>query len=198
VTGVPVEPPTPRGAHADGGVPRFDPGTSVLVLAPTADDAPAFVAGVPPDPSLLVVGVGHDPAPTLAACRAATTVDRAAAVRVGSEAPGSGPDDAETRRVGDVADLTAVGVTTAGVVDGWPDERTVVWVDSLGPLVEAAGIDRAYRFVDVLAGRLGHDGATAFLRLDPADHDDRTVSRLLGAVDAVARAEPDGWTVRRR
>ena len=202
VTGLSVEPPNraapARSARPDGGVPRFGPGTSVLVLAPDADAAPAFVAAGPADPSVLVVGVGVDPGPALDACRDRTAVDRAAVVRVGRETPGDGSEGAERRRVGDASDLTALGVTTAGVVDDWPDERTVVWVDSLGPLVDDAGIDRAYRFVDVLAGRLSHGGATAFLRLDPDTHGDRTVSRLLGTVDAVARPETDGWVVRRR
>jgi hypothetical protein len=191
-----------RGAESAADPPSVAPGRSVLVLAPR-DATGVERALLPPTGGrLLAVGVASDPARTVARHRDRPDVEPGpcALVRVGPSAGEGAPERATVERVDDPANLTAVGTALTRVVGEWgPGWRA--WVDSLGPLVHHVGVADVYRFADVFAGRVAADDATAFARLDPALHDDRTVQRLLGAFDTAVWDDRDGsggWRVRRR
>jgi hypothetical protein len=195
-----------RDSAGESGVPAFDAGTSVLVLAPSG------AAGVEetllaPEPErargLLAIGVTSDPARIVGRYRdrLGGSPDPCALVRVGPAAGEGGPTDATVERVAEPANLTGLGTTVMRVVEDW-EPGWQAWFDSLGPLVHHAGIGKLCQFTDVFAGRLAQEGATTFVRLDPALHDERTVHRLMGAFDAAVwdQREESGedWRVRRR
>jgi hypothetical protein len=174
----------------------------VLVLAPRGATGVERALLAPSDRGLLAVGVTSDPARTVERHRDRRGVapEPCALVRVGPSAGTGGPEDATVDRVDDPANLTAVGTTLTRAVDGWePGWRA--WVDSVGPLVHHTSVADVYRLVDVFAGRVAAQDATAFVRLDPALHEDRTVQRLLGAFDGAAwdeRETSGAWRVRAR
>lgn len=190
-----------------GGVPVFDAGTSVLVLAPgQAPDLEQLLLAperAPDGRGLLAIGVTRDPAGTIERYREALRArpGPCALVRVGPSAGDDGSPDTRVERVNEPANLTGLGTTVIRVVEDW-EPGWQVWFDSLGPLVHYAGQQKLCQFTDVFAGRLAGKGATAFVRIDPALHDERLIHRLMGAFDAAVwdqRAEPgEDWRVRRR
>jgi hypothetical protein len=191
----------------DSGAPAFASGTSVLVLAPGAapDVArPLLAPGDAPDGrGLLAIGVTSDPAGTVERYREHLRAEPGpcALVRVGPSAGEGGPPGVAVERVEEPANLTGLGTTVMRVVEDWePGWRA--WFDPIGPLVHYAGPQKLCQFTDVFAGRLAAEGATAFVRVDPALHDERLIHRLMGAFDAAVwdrREEPgEDWKVRRR
>jgi hypothetical protein len=188
-------------------LPTFDEGTSVVVLAPGSATGVERALLTPPDPStdhgLLAIGVTSDPAKTVERYteRLQTSPGPRALVRVGRAGGEGGPADATVDRVREPANLTGLGTTVMRAVEDWePGWRA--WFDSIDPLVHHTSIAKVCQFTDVFAGRLAREGATTFVRLDPAIHDERTVHRLMGAFDAAVwdeRAEDgEDWRIRRR
>lgn len=195
------------GSDGESGVPTFARGKSVLVLASANATGVERALLPPPDGStdrgLLAIGVTTDPA--AAAERYTdqlwTSPGPRALVRVGRAGGEGGPQGATVERVREPANLTGLGTTVVRAVEDWePGWRA--WFDSIDPLVHHTSIVNICNFTNVFAGRLAREGATTFVRLDPAIHDERTVHRVMGAFDAAVwdkRAE-DGkdWQVRRR
>lgn len=196
-----------RGSEGESDVPTFDAGTSVLVLASggarDVDRALLAPERVEEGRGLLAIGVTSDPARTVERYRdrLRTSPGPCALVRVGPSAGDGGPTDATVERVAEPANLTGLGTTVMRAVEDW-EAGWQAWFDSLGPLVHHAGIEKLCQFTDVFAGRLAQEGATAFVRLDPALHEERTIHRLMGAFDAAVwdqRSERgEDWRVRRR
>lgn len=102
-------------------------------------------------------------------------------------------------RPGDLAELyTAIDL----YLDEWAhtDQRTIVWIDSLTPLLDHVEIGHFTEFLDALTSRLGTAGAVAYAHLDA--NDERTaelVSPLFDtAIESVGRLHvpptglPDG------
>lgn len=68
------------------------------------------------------------------------------------------------------------------------DQKTIVWLESLTPLLEHVGLQRTLDFVDRLGDRLETLGATAYFRLDPAAHEDYTADLLRSVFDVVVES----------
>jgi hypothetical protein len=107
---------------------------------------------------------------------------RSAASRSGASARPQTPGDtlplAET--VSDPTDLAAVGVRASEYLEAWDGNgrQTVVVLDSLTGLLEFVDLDRAFRFLHVLTGRVESVGGRGYYLLDPDAHDDRSVSTV--------------------
>lgn len=68
------------------------------------------------------------------------------------------------------------------------DQKTIVWLESLTPLLEHVGLQRTLDFVERLGDRLETLGATAYFRLDPAAHEGYTADVLRSAFDVVVES----------
>ena len=194
-----------RGSEGESGVPTFDAGTSVLVLASggARDVDRALLSPERAGSGFLAIGVTSDPGRVVERHhdRHEASPGPCAVIRVGPAAGHGGPTDATVERIDEPANLTGLGTTVMRAIEGW-EPGWQAWFDSLGPLVHHAGVGKLCQFTDVFAGRLAREGATTFVRLDPAIHDERTVHRVMGAFDAAVwdRREETGedWRVRRR
>jgi hypothetical protein len=84
------------------------------------------------------------------------------------------------------ADLAAVGVRASEYLETWDGNgnQTVVVLDSVTGLLEAVSLDRAFKFLHVLAGRVESVDGRAYFLLDPAAHDDRSLSTVSELADA--------------
>jgi hypothetical protein len=105
------------------------------------------------------------------------------------------PDDALpfTATVEDPADLTAIGVRASECLETWAGNgnRAVVVLDSVTGLLDAVSLDRAFEFLHVLAGRVESVDGRAYFLLDPAAHDDRSLSAVRELADhAVGLGDP--------
>ena len=87
--------------------------------------------------------------------------------------------------ISDPADLTGLGIQISKYLEQWAgtDTQTVVYFDSLTILLQFAELNRVYRFLHVLAGRIKSVDGHAYYRLDPDSHDSRTISTIQSLLD---------------
>lgn len=91
-------------------------------------------------------------------------------------------------RPGDIGELyTAITLYASEWLH--TDQKTIIWLESLTPLLEHVGIQRTLDFVERLGDRLETLGATAYFRLDPATHEDYTADLLRSSFDVVVESE---------
>ncbi|NIB98146.1 hypothetical protein [Halobacterium sp. R2-5] len=94
------------------------------------------------------------------------------------------------RAVADPGDLTGIGIAVSEYLGDLPgDAEPAVCLDSLTTLLQFAEPERAYRFLQVLCGRVRAAGGTVHCHADPAAHDDAALERLAGLFDGVLSVE---------
>ncbi len=105
------------------------------------------------------------------------------------------------RAIDNPSDLTGIGIELSELLSGAAtaeDTVTVVWFDSITSLLQYADLQRAFRFLHVVTGRVKTVGGTGFYRLDPDAHDSQTIATMKGLFDAVISRDEDGtWTTER-
>jgi hypothetical protein len=92
-------------------------------------------------------------------------------------------------------DLTGLGITISEYLAEEGSDRTVLAFDSLTVLLQYVDLQRAFRFLHVLANRVQTVDATAYYHMDPGAHDDQDVATLTSLFDAVAEFEDGDWSI---
>lgn len=100
-------------------------------------------------------------------------------------------------------DLTGIGIelsqflsTMAAAADD--TEEIAVCFNSVTSLLQYADLQRAFRFLHVVTGRVKTVEGVGYYRIDPDAHDQQTLATLKGLFDAVVEVDGDGnWTVQR-
>ncbi len=117
----------------------------------------------------------------------------------------SGGADERTRRgpntvtcLKSPTDLTGLGITISEYLADEGSDRTVLTFDSLTVLLQYVDLQRAFRFLHVLANRVETVGATAYYHMDPGAHDDTDVATLTSLFDAIAEFEDGDWSIQSR
>lgn len=89
--------------------------------------------------------------------------------------------------VSDPTDLSRLGVAMSEYLESWAGNgrQTVVYLDSLTKLLEHVDSDRAYKFLHLLAGRVGSVDGRGYYRLDPSAHDDQSLAVVRELADSV-------------
>jgi hypothetical protein len=103
--------------------------------------------------------------------------------------------------VSDPDDLTGLGIAVSTFLSEWGDDdnQTVACFHSLTPLLQYADLQRAFRFLHVLTGRLETSDAVAHYHMDPSAHDQQTINTLSPLFDAIVDLDEDGeWDVQQR
>lgn len=193
----------------------LDGASNVLVLSPTMDERARrsyYEELLPDDPgSLDVLAVdyrrtpdkwldewqryaGARPRRSAIICVDETT--RSAAAAGGN--PGLAADPATATTVENPSDLTGLGITVSEYLSAHGNADTVVTFDSLTVLLQFVEIQRAFRFLHVLANRVSTAGAVGHYHMDPEAHTDQEVATLASLFDAVAAYEDGEWDVQRR
>jgi hypothetical protein len=98
------------------------------------------------------------------------------------------------------ADLTGVGIELSELLSGMAtaaEEGTVaVCFNNLTSLLQYADLQRTFRFLHVVTGRVKAVGGVGHYHIDPDAHDRQTMATLTGLFDAVVDVEDDGtWTL---
>ena len=90
-------------------------------------------------------------------------------------------------------DLTGLGIKLSEVLKQWEDNdnRTVACFDSLTALLQYADLQRAFRFLHVVTGRVKTAEGVGHYHLDPEAHDRQTLATLKGLFDAVVEVDED-------
>jgi hypothetical protein len=120
------------------------------------------------------------------------------------EAEGTIDDPAwAVRAVENPADLTGVGIELSELLSGIAtaaedDEDIAFCFNSITSLLQYADVQRAFRFLHVVTGRVKTVGGVGHYHLDPEAHDNQTMATLKGLFDAVVEVDADGnWDVQR-
>ena len=87
--------------------------------------------------------------------------------------------------IADPTDLTSLGIQISEYLEQWAgtDRQIIVYFDSLTVLLQFADLNRVYRFLHVLTGRIKSVGGRAYYRLDPDAHDSQTKSKVQTLLD---------------
>jgi hypothetical protein len=109
----------------------------------------------------------------------------------GRETPDGLADSVTVRHVPDASDVPRLGIVISDALSADP-ENVVCCFDTLTALLQYADLQRVYRFVHTLNGRLGTVDGLAHYHMDPTAHDERTVSTLRPLFDAVVEVDRDG------
>lgn len=122
------------------------------------------------------------------------TTRSAAAQSAGTSA---GPPDTATT-VENPSDLTGLGITVSEYLTAHGNTDTIVIFDSLTVLLQFVDLQRAFRFLHVLANRVGTAGGVGHYHMDPEAHTDQEIATLASLFDAVAEYDDGAWDVKRR
>jgi KaiC/GvpD/RAD55 family RecA-like ATPase len=178
----------------------FAPGSNVLVrgtsLAGKRALGIALLAALPTDERPVVLSAAADAATLerrLAAAGNATVSDRWYVVdAVRSQVDGgtiacTDGGDRRTWFVTSPSDLTGLGMSTSRAVSAIVDDgdRPRLLVDSLSTLLQYSSLERVYRFLHVLNGRMAAVGGVTLQVLHSDAHDAQTVGTLAHLFDTV-------------
>jgi len=134
---------------------------------------------------------------------AGVSPSRGGIVSVGE--PGASVEDPAwaVKSVENPADLTGIGIQLSEMLSGIAnaaevdDQPIVVCFDSITSLLQYADLQRTFRFLHVVTGRVKSVGAVGHYHVDPAAHDDQDLATLKGLFDAVVEVDDGEITVQR-
>lgn len=197
----------PSGDHPD--LPELDGVTNVLLLAPSLgshgkDAGMRLLTRTPPEKTnVLSVSYVESPAEFVKRWNETAGVSpaRGGFVAVGA-AEGAVDDPAwAVRAVENPSDLTGVGIELSELLSGMAtaagdDEHVAFCFNSITSLLQYADVQRTFRFLHVVTGRVKTVGGTGHYHIDPDAHDSQTMATLKGLFDAVAEVDEDGqWDI---
>lgn len=95
------------------------------------------------------------------------------------------------------SDLTGIGIELSELLSGMAtaaddSEHITVCFNGITSLLQYADLQRAFRFLHVVTGRVKTVGGIGHYHLDPEAHDPQTLATLKGLFDAVIEVEADG------
>lgn len=99
------------------------------------------------------------------------------------------------------SDLTGIGIELSELLSGMAtaaadDEEIAICFNSVTSLLQYADLQRAFRFLHVVTGRVKTVGGVGHYHLDPEAHDRQTLATLKGLFDAVVEVNEDGtWEI---
>jgi len=198
---------------------RFGEGThNVLLLAPPMDacseDAcvDLLTRRDPTEEDVLYVTFVQSPDERLDAWRARMGNERPASVGfvdVGDSSRSAaataqtdgGPGNAvSVQTISSPGNLTDLGIKISSYLTDWESNgnATAICFNSLTTLLQYADVQRAFRFLHVLTGRVRSVDGFAHYHMDPGAHDEKTLNTLMTLFDGVAEWDDGAWSVRNR
>lgn len=200
------------------GIPQFDPGTNVLLLAPSLEPAGTQACGTlctgvrSTGRNVLVISFTRTPDDVIQRLRSqatATPPSKIGIISVGDSTRSAAATDGGGGPSGPVAistlsspgDLTGMGITITEQLQEWVGDgnQIAICYDSLSMLLQYADVDRSFRFLHVITGRLRAVDAISHFHMDPTVHEERTLNTIKTLFDAAVEFEDDGsWRVTRR
>lgn len=185
---------TTRGRRGSDDVSVAPPG-NVLLRAPTLSDGKRTICPslhADDDVNLCVVSLSgtpdrildtwrqHGGLPSKVGIVTADETRSATAADAPSAAVGPDGTTVSTTTVSEPGDLTGIGIKISQCLSAWADddETTVVCFDSLTTLLQYTDVQRVFRFLHMLTRQVEDAGALAYFHIDPAAHDEQTVSTV--------------------
>ena len=106
----------------------------------------------------------------------------------------------EVATVSNHGDLTGTGIELSGmlsdmVADATDDQTVVMCFDSITMLLQYADLQRSFRFLHVVTGRIRNADAHAYYHMNPGAHDTQAKATLSGLFDALVEHKEGQWTI---
>lgn len=185
-----------------GGIGEDDEGPVTVLLRGPSDETwgPIWDQRDPRSMNVLAITTRLDPLEWVDACeqQLGDLPVKTGAIRIGMpidpatlERPTHETVDLPLTSVERPSDLAELYTAINLYITEWlhTDQQTVIWLESLTPVIEHVGTKRTVSFIEALAERLRMTGAVAYARVDPRDHDDHTLSLIGDAFDRVVETE---------
>lgn len=206
---------TPR--PSDEIAPQLPGSANVLLLTPAlsaADDEACIdllTVTDPPEEDVLSITVTQSvddrlelwqsyvgDLPSQAGIISVDEVTRSATVSTDTAGEQPLPTPISIETVTDPGDLTGLGIAISKYLSNWAGSpnRTVVCFHSLTTLLQYADLERVFRFLHLLTGRLKSADAVAHFHLDPGAHDAQTVNTLSQLFDVVVEHDDSDYTIK--
>lgn len=203
-----------RAGTADGAMPDLSDlsdVSNVLLLAPSLgsygrDVCFDLLTQTPPtETNVLVISYTQTPRELVDdwTDHVGTPPVRGGVVSVGQGEAGAENSSWAVKSVENPSDLTGVGIELSEFLSGIASaaeegEHIAVCFNSVTSLLQYADLQRAFRFLHVVTGRIKTVGGVGHFHLDPDAHDAQTLATLKGLFDAVVEVGDDGnWEVQR-
>lgn len=140
---------------------------------------------------------GNEPPAKLGFVNVADTTRSAAVAATSAVGPG---EEFSIRSVSSAGNLTDIGIEVSKYLAEWDGDgnRTVVCFHSLTTLLQYVDLQRAFRFLHVVTGRVRATEGLAHYHVDPSAHDARTINTLKTLFDGLAEWDGTSWQVRNR
>lgn len=95
------------------------------------------------------------------------------------------------------SDLTGIGIELSELLSGMAtaatdDEHVMICFDSITSLLQYADLQRSFRFLHVVTGRVKTVDGLGHYHIDPEAHDQQTLATLKGLFDAVVEVDEEG------
>jgi hypothetical protein len=178
---------------------------NVLVLAPSigasrSDACHRLLTGSPPaSTNVLAVTFADTPAEWIDEWTewAGEPPARGGVVAIGQAETRLEAPDWTVETVENPGDLTGIGVELSELLSGMAgaageDESVAVCFDSVTSLSQYADLQRTFRFLHVVTGRIKSAGASGHFHVDPEAHSDQDLATLKGLFDAIVEVRGDG------
>ena len=194
-----------------------DEAHNVLLLAPPMDPcaedgcADFLTVDAPSEEDVLYVTFVQSPDDRLESWRSRVGNERPARIgfvdvdgstrsAVDATAGGGPAVDVTIQTVSSPGNLTDLGIKVSEYVEAWEADgnQTVICFHSLTALLQYADLQRAFRFLHVLTGRVRTTNGFAHYHMDPSAHDPRTLNTLMTLFDGVVEWDGEDWSVRSR
>lgn len=131
------------------------------------------------------------------------TSDRTTVIAVGQQARSVSYDrsaseplaeqDITVESVANEGDLTRLGLlVNRHLADSTDESSSVLCFHTLSSLLDSVEIEKLFRFLHILSGRVDQAGATAHYHLDPETHPENVVETLKPIFDVTVRFSGDG------
>jgi len=203
-----------RAESGDAGVPdleALDGVSNILLLAPSLgsrgrDAGIELLARTPPEKTN-VLAISYTESPTEFVDRwterTGTDPSRGGIVAVGQSEDHIDNPAWAVRTVENPSDLTGVGIELSEFLSGianasGEDEHIAVSFHSITSLLQYADVQRAFRFLHVVTGRVKTVGGVGHYHIDPEAHDKKTLATLKGLFNAVVEVDENGnWDIQR-
>lgn len=122
---------------------------------------------------------------------------RGGIVTVGEADPSVNGASWTVRGVENPGDLTGIGIELSELLSSMAtaagdDEAVAVCFNNLTSLLQYADLQRVFRFLHVVTGRVKTIGGVGHYHIDPEAHDKQTMATLKGLFDAVIEVNDDG------
>ncbi|MFB6312215.1 MAG: hypothetical protein ABEH64_13660 [Salinirussus sp.] len=122
---------------------------------------------------------------------------RGGIVAVGQSDAGRTEGEWRVATVENPSDLTGIGIELSELLSRMAesaddDEPIVVCFDSITSLLQYADLQRTFRFLHVVTGRVKTVGGVGHFHVDPEAHSNQDIATLKGLFDAVVEVDDEG------